>query len=61
MDWYKRRCHCTEVRQLVGNAYSRAVVLLQEHRRELDELAGLLLKKEVVFKEDIEAILGMRK
>jgi len=28
---------------------------------ELDELAGLLLKKEVVFKEDVEAIMGARK
>jgi hypothetical protein len=34
------------------------LVLLVAHRVQLDALAELLLKKEVVFREDLEKVLG---
>jgi len=34
--------------------------LLAQQRVQLDALAALLLQKEVVFKEDLDAILGPR-
>ena len=49
-----------EVRKLVGDAYQRTKTLLQQNRESLQKLAELLLKKEVIFKEDLEAILGKR-
>lgn len=49
-----------EVRQLVTAAYSEALALLGVHRGQLEALAGMLLKKEVVFKEDLDTILGAR-
>ena len=49
-----------EVRHLVTAAYSDALVLLTRHRAQLDALAGLLLQKEVVYKEDLDALLGAR-
>jgi AFG3 family protein len=48
------------VRQLVSDAYSETLVLLTAHRVQLDALAGLLLKKEVVYKDELDAILGER-
>ncbi|WP_431209500.1 hypothetical protein ACQ86N_25440 [Puia sp. P3] len=47
-----------EVRQVVGEAYAIATGILAAHRVQLDALAELLLKKEVVFKEDLEMVLG---
>jgi len=49
-----------EVHKLVESAYQRTVELLQEHREELEELAKLLLEKEVAMKDDLEAIFGKR-
>jgi len=49
-----------EVRDLVLTAYERTKDLLLEHRDELEKLAQLLLKQEVVEKEDLENILGKR-
>ncbi len=49
-----------EVRELVTMAYERTKHLLIEHKAQLEELAQLLLKKEVVEKEDLEHILGKR-
>jgi AFG3 family protein len=49
-----------EVRQLVFAAYSETLALLGNHRSQVDALAGMLLQKEVVFKEDLDAILGPR-
>jgi len=49
-----------EVRQLVTDAYRTTLELLQEHRGELDTLAAMLLQKEVVYKEDLEKVLGKR-
>jgi len=49
-----------EVRKMVHDAYERAKEILQLHKISLAKLAELLLKKEVVFKEDLENILGKR-
>jgi len=49
-----------EVKELVTTAYERTKNLLLEHREELEKLAQLLLKQEVVEKEDLEEILGKR-
>ena len=49
-----------EVQLLITNAYDRAKKLLQEHKAELESLGKLLLKKEVVYLEDLESVLGKR-
>ncbi|MDP4261372.1 MAG: ATP-dependent zinc metalloprotease FtsH [Bacteroidota bacterium] len=49
-----------EVRKLVDSAYQKAKAILQENKESLIKIAELLLKKEVIFKEDIESILGRR-
>ena len=49
-----------EVSKLVEAAYQRALHILTENREKLEELAQLLLDKEVIFKEDLERILGVR-
>ena len=49
-----------EVQSLVLTAYERTKELLLQHKKELEELAQLLLKKEVVEKEDLEEIMGKR-
>jgi AFG3 family protein len=49
-----------EVRKLIEQAHKRTTELLLGKRAELDKLAQLLLEKEVVYKEDIEVILGKR-
>ncbi len=49
-----------EVQDLIATAYQRTKSLLLKHRSELEKLAQLLLKKEVVDKEDLEDILGKR-
>ncbi|MDR3714229.1 MAG: ATP-dependent zinc metalloprotease FtsH [Puia sp.] len=50
-----------EVRKLVEDAYRQTIGLLEEHKAELTRLAELLLQKETVFKEDLEAVLGVRR
>jgi AFG3 family protein len=49
-----------EVRLLVETSYQRTKALLNEHRDALQTLADLLLEKEVVMREDLEGIFGMR-
>jgi len=49
-----------EVRKLVDTAYERTKKVLLENRDKLSALAELLLKKEMVLKDDIEKILGAR-
>jgi ATP-dependent metalloprotease FtsH len=47
-----------EVKVLVESAYSRAVQILTDHRTQLEQLAEVLLEKEVIFSEDLELIYG---
>jgi AFG3 family protein len=49
-----------EVRKLIEEAHDRTRDLLTTKRSQLDALAHLLLEKEIVYKEDIERILGKR-
>ncbi|MBX2928536.1 MAG: ATP-dependent zinc metalloprotease FtsH [Saprospiraceae bacterium] len=49
-----------EVRLLVETSYQRTKALLNQHRDKLETLADLLLQKEVVMREDLEGIFGMR-
>lgn len=49
-----------EVKKLIDEAYVRTVKLLTENREKLDSLAKLLIDREVIFKEDLEAIFGVR-
>ena len=49
-----------EVRKLVDHAYQRTISILTKHRLELQQLANLLLKKEVVTRPELEAVFGKR-
>lgn len=49
-----------EVRKLVAEAYAQAKDILKQHRNELIAIATLLLEKEIIYREDIEKILGKR-
>ena len=49
-----------EVRKLVDLAYERTKKLLIEHKAEVEILAKELLKTEVLFKSDVEALIGKR-
>jgi cell division protease FtsH len=49
-----------EVRKLVEQAHESARSILEKNRDKLDALAKLLLEKEVVYKKEIEALLGGR-
>ena len=50
-----------EIKKLIEEQYIRAKKLLKKYQKSLDQLAKLLLKKEVIFKEDLEKVLGQRK
>ena len=49
-----------EVRALVNGAYERTVALLTEKKDLMAQLARLLLKKEVIHREDVVSVLGER-
>ncbi|KAN0047620.1 hypothetical protein ACTA71_002003 [Dictyostelium dimigraforme] len=49
-----------EVRILLKSAYDRTTQVLQEHREGLIAVANLLLEKEVIHYEEVEAVLGPR-
>lgn len=49
-----------EISKLVESAYQRAVKLLTDHKEQVEKLATVLLEKEVIYKEDLEAIFGPR-
>lgn len=49
-----------EVRKLVEEAYQKTKEILLGHKEQLRQIAELLLQKEVIFKDDLEKILGKR-
>jgi cell division protease FtsH len=49
-----------EISKLVEEGYQRAKKILLENRDKLEQLALQLLKKEVIFREDLEVIFGRR-
>ncbi|MEX2444766.1 MAG: ATP-dependent zinc metalloprotease FtsH [Alkalispirochaeta sp.] len=48
-----------EVREILNEAYSRAVEIVQTKREGLDKLASALLEKEQVTREQVEELLGV--
>ncbi|HTF80963.1 MAG TPA: ATP-dependent zinc metalloprotease FtsH [Cytophagales bacterium] len=49
-----------EVRKIIANAYTRTKNLLNDKRHELETIAKELLKKEILFQTDLEALIGKR-
>ena len=50
-----------EVDRIITEQYKRAKEILTANKKGLDQLAGILLEKEVIFSEDLENIFGKRK
>jgi cell division protease FtsH len=50
----------TEVRKLIDEAYTKTKNLLIEKKSDVEKLAKELLVKEVLFKSDLEALIGKR-
>jgi cell division protease FtsH len=50
----------TEVRKLIDDAYKRTLKLLTEKKEDVEKLAKELLVKEVLFKSDLENLIGKR-
>lgn len=49
-----------ESKKIVEGVYQRAVNILKEHREKLIKVAERLLEKEVIYREDMEEIMGPR-
>ncbi|MDR0745247.1 MAG: ATP-dependent zinc metalloprotease FtsH [Mediterranea sp.] len=49
-----------EVQDMINRQYERAKEILSKHQKEHNELAQLLIDKEVIFAEDVERIFGKR-
>lgn len=49
-----------EISDLIENQYQRAITILEENKDKLEQLASILIEKEVIFKDDLEAIFGKR-
>ena len=49
-----------EVRKLIDSAYQRTINLLTEKREQLNKIAEALLEKEILFKADLEELIGKR-
>ena len=49
-----------EVKNIIDGAYVRTLKILRDNRDKLNQLAELLLDKEVIFKEDMVTIFGKR-
>ena len=48
------------MKRIVNEQYDRAKQILLEHKEQHAQLAQLLIDKEVIFAEDVEAIFGPR-
>ncbi len=49
-----------EISLLIESQYERAIKILEENKDKLNQLADILIEKEVIFKDDLEAIFGKR-
>jgi len=49
-----------EIHKMVEESYIKAKKLLSDNREKLNQLADILLLKEVIFREDLEKIFGRR-
>ena len=50
----------TEVRALIESAYVKTKALLSEKKGDVEKLAKELLVKEVLFRTDVETLIGKR-
>jgi cell division protease FtsH len=50
----------TEISLLIEGQYQRAIEILEENKDKLNQLADILIEKEVIFKDDLETIFGKR-
>ena len=50
-----------EISALIESQYQRAIEILEENKDKLNQLADILIEKEVIFKDDLETIFGKRK
>lgn len=50
----------SEVKNIIETQYQRAIKILSDNKDKLVELAEMLLKKEVIFKDDLEKVFGKR-
>jgi len=49
-----------EISTLIESQYQRAITILSENKDKLNSLADILIEKEVIFKDDLEALFGKR-
>ncbi len=49
-----------EISILIESQYQRAIQILEENKDKLNQLADILIDKEVIFKDDLESIFGKR-
>ena len=49
-----------EISDIIEEQYQRAITLLEKNKDKLIELAEVLLKDEVIFKDNLETIFGKR-
>jgi cell division protease FtsH len=49
-----------EISLLIENEYLRAIKILEDNKEKLEQLAAILIEKEVIFKDDLETIFGKR-
>jgi cell division protease FtsH len=50
----------SEISLLIESQYQRAITILEENKDKLNQLAAILIEKEVIFKDDLETIFGKR-
>ena len=49
-----------EISNLIETEYQRAIKILEENKDKLEQLASILIEKEVIFKDDLETLFGKR-
>ena len=49
-----------EISSIIEEQYQRAIKILEDNKDKLNELAEVLLDKEVIFKDNLEKIFGKR-
>jgi cell division protease FtsH len=49
-----------EISNLIEKEYKRAIKILEDNKDKLEQLAAILIEKEVIFKDDLETIFGKR-
>jgi len=49
-----------EISILIESQYERAIKILEKNKDKLNQLADILIEKEVIFKDDLETIFGKR-